>query len=106
MIEGLENVPQFPKGCYAMVTKVHHAAIDGMSGIDLMEAMHTLKADDPPPPANDEWKPERLPNPVELLGKSYFNALTNPMKQLEVAAKAAPGLAKALKGLAAKDFSV
>lgn len=106
VIEGLENVPQFPKGCYAMVTKVHHAAIDGMSGIDLMEAMHTLKANDPPPPGPDEWKAERIPNAAELLGKSYFNALTNPLKQLEVAAKAAPGLAKALKGLAAKDFSV
>jgi WS/DGAT/MGAT family acyltransferase len=106
VIEGLENVPQFPKGCYAMVTKVHHAAIDGMSGIDLMEAMHTLKADDPPPPGPDDWKPEKVPNAAELLGKSYFNALTNPLKQLEVAAKAAPGLAKALKGLAAKDFSV
>lgn len=106
VIEGLENVPQFPKGCYAMVTKVHHAAIDGMSGIDLMEAMHTLKADDPPPPAADDWQAERIPNPVELLGRSYINAVTNPLKQLEVAAKAAPGLARALKGLAAKDFSV
>ena len=106
VIEGLENVPQFPKGCYAMVTKVHHAAIDGMSGIDLMEAMHTLRADEAPPAAPDAWKPEKLPNAAELLGKSYFNAITNPWKQLEVAARAAPGIAKALKGLAAKDFSV
>lgn len=106
VIEGLDNVPQFPKGSYAMVTKVHHAAIDGMSGVDLMEAMHTLRAADPPPDTRDEWAPEKVPNPVELLGKSYFNALTNPMKQLEVAAKAAPGIAKALKGLAARDFSV
>lgn len=106
VVEGLANVPQFPKGSFAMVTKVHHAAIDGMSGIDLMEAMHTLKPGDPPPPPSDEWKPERVPNTVELLGKSYFNAITNPLRQLEVAAKAAPGIAKAMKGLAAKDFTV
>ncbi len=106
VIEGLDNVPGVPKGCYAMVTKVHHSAIDGMSGIDLMEAMHTLRADDPPPAEPDTWKPEKIPNPAELLGKSYFNAVTNPLKQLEVAAKAAPGLAKALKGLVAKEFNV
>ncbi|WP_273677987.1 WS/DGAT/MGAT family O-acyltransferase [Erythrobacter fulvus] len=106
VVEGLDNIPGFAKGSFAMVTKVHHAAIDGMSGIDLMEALHTLRPNDPPPATPDNWKPERIPNPIELLGKSYFNAVTNPLKQLEVAAKAAPGLAKAIKGLVVKDFTV
>ena len=106
VIEGLSNFPGVPEGSYAMVTKVHHAAIDGMSGIDLMEALHTLRADEPPPAEPDAWKPEKIPSPAELLGKSYVNALTNPWKQIEVAARAAPGLAKALKGLVVKDFSV
>jgi len=106
VVEGLDNVPGVAKGSFAMVTKVHHAAIDGMSGIDLMEALHTLRPNDPPPSKPDTWKPERIPNPIELLGKSYFNAVTNPLKQLEVAAKAAPGLAKAIKGLVVKDFTV
>lgn len=106
VVEGIDGIAGVPKGSYAMVTKVHHAAIDGMSGIDLMEAMHTLRADDGPPDTPDTWKPEKVPNPAELLGKSYFNAVTNPLKQLEVAAKAAPGLAKAIKGLVAKDFKV
>ena len=106
VIEGIDGVEGVEKGSYAVVTKVHHSAIDGMSGIDLMEALHTLAADEPPPEAPDDWEPEKVPNAAELLGKSYFNALTNPMKQLEVAAKAAPGLAKAIKGLAAKDFDL
>lgn len=106
VVEGLDNVPGVAKGSFAMVTKVHHSAIDGMSGIDLMEALHTLRPNDPPPSQPDTWKPGRIPNPIELLGKSYFNAVTNPLKQLEVAAKAAPGLAKAIKGLVVKDFSV
>lgn len=106
VVEGIDGIAGVQMGSYAMVTKVHHAAIDGMSGIDLMEAMHTLRADDGPPDTPDTWKPEKVPNPAELLGKSYFNAVTNPLKQLEVAAKAAPGLAKAIKGLVAKDFKV
>lgn len=106
VVEGLDNIPGVAPGSYAMVTKVHHAAIDGMSGIDLMEAMHTLTPDAPAPDKPDKWKPEKVPSPVELLGKSYVNALLNPMKQLEVAAKAAPGLAKVVSGLVKKEFGL
>ncbi|OZA93821.1 MAG: wax ester/triacylglycerol synthase family O-acyltransferase, partial [Erythrobacter sp. 34-65-8] len=106
VVEGLDNVPGVAPGSFAMVTKVHHAAIDGMSGIDLMEAMHTLAPDAPPPDKPDKWKPGKVPSPVELLGKSYVNALLNPMKQLEVAARAAPGLAKVVSGLVKKEFSL
>ncbi|MXO89685.1 wax ester/triacylglycerol synthase family O-acyltransferase [Altererythrobacter aquaemixtae] len=106
VVEGLDNIPGIAKGSYALVTKVHHAAIDGKSGIDLMEAQHTLTPDAPPLNSPDDWKPEKVPSTAELLGKSYLNALTNPTKQLEVAARAVPGVAKAIKGLAVKDFEV
>lgn len=106
IVEGLDNVPGVAAGSFAMVTKVHHSAIDGMSGVDLLEAMHTITPDAPPPSTPDTWQPEKIPNAAELLGKSYINAIANPIKQLEVAAKAAPGLAKAIKGLAVKDFKV
>jgi WS/DGAT/MGAT family acyltransferase len=106
VIEGLDNIRDFPKGCYAMVTKVHHAAIDGMSGIDLMDALHTITPDTAPPNQPDDWKPEKLPGPVELLGKSYFNSLVNPIRQLQVAAQAVPGVANAIKGLVTRDFKL
>lgn len=104
VVEGLDNVRDFPSGCYAMVTKVHHAAIDGMSGIDLMEALHTITPNTTPPNQPDQWKPEKIPGPVELLGKSYVNALINPMRQARVAAQAVPGVATAIKGLVTREF--
>ncbi|MCE2842724.1 MAG: WS/DGAT/MGAT family O-acyltransferase [Novosphingobium sp.] len=106
VVEGLDNIPGVPKGSYAMVTKVHHAAIDGMSGIDLMEALHTLMPDAPPPSEPDNWQPEAVPSPASLIAKSWLNAVANPVRQLEVAAKAMPGLARAVKGLATKDFAL
>ncbi|MFU7527873.1 WS/DGAT/MGAT family O-acyltransferase [Qipengyuania sp. ASV99] len=106
VIEGLDNVRDFPAGCWAFVTKVHHSAIDGMSGIDLMEALHTLSPHTAAPNAPDEWKSEKIPGPVELLGKSYINALLNPLKQAQVAAQAVPGVAAAIKGLVARDFKL
>jgi len=106
VVEGLDNVRDFPPGCFAFVTKVHHSAIDGMSGIDMMEAIHTLAPHAPPPNAPDEWKAEKVPGPVELLGKSYLNALMNPVKQAQVAAQAVPGVASAIKGLVTRDFKL
>lgn len=104
IVEGIDNVPGVAPGSYAMVTKVHHAAIDGMSGIDLMEALHTLDPNAPPPDKPDTWKGEDVPNFAELLTKSWINTIANPVRQLDVAAKAMPGVAKAIKGLVSKDF--
>ena len=106
IVEGLDNIPGIAPGSYAMVTKVHHSAIDGMSGIDLIEALHTLEPDTPPPTTPDTWQGEDVPSFAHLLGKSWLNGIANPVRQLEVAAKAMPGLARTIKGLADKDFSI
>ena len=106
IVEGLDNIPGIAPGSYAMVTKVHHSAIDGMSGIDLIEALHTLAPDTPPPTTPDTWQGEDVPSFAHLLGKSWLNGIANPVRQLEVAAKAMPGLARTIKGLADKDFSI
>jgi WS/DGAT/MGAT family acyltransferase len=99
-------VPGFAPGSFAMVTKVHHAAIDGMSGIDLMEALYTLSPHTPPPNAPDEWKPEKVPSSGELLFRSWFNAVRNPAKQLQASARAIPGLAKLAQSVANKDIEL
>lgn len=106
VVEGLDNMRGFPKGCFAFVTKVHHAAIDGMSGIDLMEATHTVSPSTAPPNQPDDWKPEKIPGAVELLGKRYVNAILNPLKQAQVAAQAVPGIASAVKGLVTREFKL
>ena len=106
VVEGLDNVDGIPEGSYAYITKVHHAAIDGMSGIDLMEATHTVTPSTAPPNQPDEWKPEKVPGPAELLGKSYVNAIINPLKQAQVAAQAIPGIASAVKGLISREFKL
>ncbi|WAC24346.1 WS/DGAT/MGAT family O-acyltransferase [Blastomonas sp. SL216] len=106
VVEGLDNIEGVPKGSFAMITKVHHAAIDGMSGIDLMDALHTLRPEDPPPPASRAWRPDRVPDPVGLFLKGYARAWLNPWRQTGVIAKAAPGLYRAAKGLVTNEFSL
>ena len=106
VVEGIDNIPGVPKGSFAMVTKVHHSAIDGMSGIDLMEALHTLSPDEPPPPGADTWRADTPPNPLGLFLKGYANAWLNPIRQIDVARKAMPGLFRAVKGIANRDFDL
>jgi len=106
VIEGLDNVPGVAPGSYAMVTKVHHAAIDGVSGIDLLEALHSLMPAPPPLDQPDTWRGETAPQPLALLGKGLLHAALNPFRQAEVLARAVPGIARAVGGLAKRDFAV
>jgi hypothetical protein len=38
-VEGLDQIPQVPPGSVAVINKVHHAAIDGVSGADMMSVL-------------------------------------------------------------------
>ncbi|MEM1146768.1 MAG: wax ester/triacylglycerol synthase family O-acyltransferase [Pseudomonadota bacterium] len=106
VVEGLDNVPGVPKGSYAVVTKVHHSAIDGMSGIDMMQALHTPTPSIAAPNQPDTWKPDRNPNRVGMFAKGYVRAWINPLRQLGVSAQAVPGLYRAAKGMIKGDFGL
>lgn len=94
VIEGLDNVEGLPPGCFALVSKVHHAAVDGMSGVEMSTAVHDLDAEMSPPGKTDDWKPEHMPNVADLLTRSYFNSLLQPMRVVETIGRSLPGMAK------------
>ena len=106
VVEGLDNVPGVPKGSYAIVSKVHHAAIDGMSGIDLMQALHTPTPTVASPNEPDNWKPEKFPNRVGMFAKGYARAWLNPIRQMGVSAQAIPGLYRAARGMIKGEFGL
>lgn len=106
VVEGLDNVPGVPKGSYAVVTKVHHAAIDGMSGIDMMQALHTPTPSVAPPNEPDTWKPDKNPNRVGMFAKGYVRAWLNPIRQMSVAAQAVPGMYRSMRGMIKGDFGL
>lgn len=106
VVEGLDNVPGIPSGSYAIVSKVHHAAIDGMSGIDLMQALHTQTPSLAPPNEPDNWKGEKYPNRVGMFAKGYVRAWINPIRQLGVSAQAVPGIYRAAKGMVKGEFGL
>lgn len=106
VVEGLDNIPGIPKGSFAMVTKVHHAAIDGMSGIDLMQALHTTTPSTAPPSEPDLWRPDKNPSKTRMFAKGYVRAWLNPIRQIGVAGQAVPGVYRAAKGLIKGEFDL
>ena len=106
IVEGLDNVDGLPPGCFALVSKVHHAAIDGMSGVEMSAAVHDLDAAMTPPNKADDWKPESMPKVAELLSRSYFNSLIQPMRVMETIGRSLPGMGRLANQVRTGDVSV
>jgi len=106
VVEGLDNIPGVPKGAYAMITKVHHAAIDGVSGVDMMNALHTMTPDNDPPLPPDNWRPEADPSQIGMFTRGYVSNLVNPIRQAKAMRHALPGMMRTAKGLLKKEFDL
>lgn len=106
IVEGLDNIPGIPKGSFALVSKVHHAAIDGMSGVELSAAVHDLEPKEVPEPAPSTWKPEDDPKLGEMLMRTWFNSVTQPVKFAKTVANTVPGIARLTKEIAGGDISL
>src|SRR5438270_5044533 len=74
-VEGLEH------GHIAMITKTHHAAIDGVSGAELTVNLLDLEADPAPvPPPEEPWEPDRVPSDMELVGYAVNSLSRQPFR--------------------------
>jgi diacylglycerol O-acyltransferase len=100
VIEGLDNVEGYPKGCFAVYMKVHHAAIDGASGVEMNTIVHDLS---PVPERVDEsqvFSVDTQPKNLELLIRAGMNKVKIPLKLATVIKNSGPGFAKAFSGVA------
>ncbi len=100
IIEGLDNVEGYPPGCFALLSKMHHAAVDGASGIEIASVIHDLSPDFNALPLPKPIKSEREPGYMELIWRSQVNTIKTPARIFEVAKNTVPGLAKTVAGLA------
>jgi WS/DGAT/MGAT family acyltransferase len=79
VIEGLED------GHVATLLKVHHAMIDGLSGMHLVAALYDLSARPPGQPAQRPWYPEPEPSSRELLEDAVRELATHPVQAVSTA---------------------
>ncbi len=103
VIEGLNNVEGLPPNCFAVMTKIHHAAMDGASGAQMFGLIHDLS------PEVQEVEPgplhtERQPNNIELLTRAYVNGLRKPKQVYKLLQQAAPAFRRIRQGKTKQDF--
>ena len=90
VIEGLDNVEAIPKGSFAVMHKLHHAAMDGQSGLQMTVALHDLDAKMTPRKWPTKWKPEAKPSDLTLLARAQINNIANPVRGLKTLSKLLP----------------
>jgi diacylglycerol O-acyltransferase len=83
LIEGLEG------GKVGLLTKVHHAAIDGASGNELLVALLDLTPEVAEHVPETEWEPDRLPTDVELLSFAASSLARQPVRVAKAMARTA-----------------
>lgn len=86
LVEGLDD------GRFALLSKTHHALVDGVSGVDIATVLFDASPDPMPvAPPEHEWVPAPLPSGVQLLADALLERATVP-------AEIARGFRAALRG--------
>src|SRR4051795_5759646 len=93
---------------FAVISKTHHALVDGVSGVDISTVLFDLEPDPPEPDPAPAWYPRPEPSPAVLLASSVAERATAPMDAMRGVLGAARhperavgGSGRAVKGLAA-----
>ena len=75
LVQGLE------RNRFALVSKTHHAMVDGVSGVDISTVLFDVKPVPEPAAAEDsEWAPGPEPTTAELVGKGVTDAVAAPFR--------------------------
>jgi diacylglycerol O-acyltransferase / wax synthase len=105
VIEGIDAIEGFPPGSFATVLKVHHAAIDGVSGVELLNLLHDLSPLGSPAvdvadaaDAVDGWHAEPFPSAADLLRRAGVHAVSNPVQTVRMLTANAIPLVRELVG--------
>jgi WS/DGAT/MGAT family acyltransferase len=77
LVEGLEG------GRFALLSKTHHALVDGVSGIDIVSVLFDTSPEPAAPPdPGREWLPSPMPSRAQLLGEALLERATAPGEAL------------------------
>jgi diacylglycerol O-acyltransferase len=80
VIEGLDSLLDLPKDSFALLTKLHHAAIDVEQGTEIITLLHDTTPHPPKAEPPAPWFPESPPNDLELVCRGVMHTATSPLR--------------------------
>ena len=80
VIEGLDSLLDLPKDSFALLTKLHHAAIDVEQGTEIITLLHDATPHPPKVEPPLPWFPESPPNDLELVCRGVVHTATSPRR--------------------------
>jgi WS/DGAT/MGAT family acyltransferase len=95
VIEGLNDVKGLPANSFAIMLKVHHAAIDGVSAAEILSAIHSTSPKPKTTAIADDWRGEKPPSTLRVWSNAYLNNLKRPLKLIETVGSLVPGILRA-----------
>jgi diacylglycerol O-acyltransferase len=72
-IEGLDLVEGLSPGSWALITRVHHACVDGAESNEMMNALLDFTEEPREIDTPDDWQAEGMPSSLNLVGKTWGN---------------------------------
>lgn len=94
LLHGLYDLPNLPRHCQAVVFKVHHAAIDGMSLAATINALHSEVQEElaeQPAPKTESKGPSRW----DVWARANLNTLNRQQKLVATVGNLIPGVLRA-----------
>jgi WS/DGAT/MGAT family acyltransferase len=80
VIEGLDKIQGLPKGCFALLYKVHHSSIDGVSGAEILAATHDLSPEAHKTSQPDNWEAEAFPSELGMYLRGLKQQCSIPLR--------------------------
>ncbi len=103
VIEGLDGIEGIPKGCFGVLIKVHHAAMDGATGSLFSMMMHDLTSEITVPDKAPPRQVEKVSD-FSLLQSALKNNLRTPGKVFDVLKQSGSVYKRIQDGIKRKDF--
>jgi diacylglycerol O-acyltransferase len=72
-------------GKVGLIAKLHHAAIDGISGAQLLAQLLDVTPEHPTAKGRTPWRPPALPSGARLVAEAVPQVLTSPLRALRAA---------------------
>jgi diacylglycerol O-acyltransferase len=78
LVEGLDAFLDLPPDSFAILAKIHHAAIDEKGGAEITTLLHDTTPQTPHPEPPEPWFPESPPGPLSLLARAALHNMIQP----------------------------